>query len=266
MPDQTRPDQTRPHYSLSVFVFVWNLTQTLWQVMGWLTHKDDTHANPNSLFTLMLLFNQGTPICFPPSISTTHQSTTSHYTQTNWRIIQKSCGPCESFGWEVGSKMKWLGFVRIKTDGLDYIKGEKFLFFNPTCWLVSAHCVVAGSWTFGGVCSILAALHHVLPSWDCVNLMCQYPTCLFICSRNRRTFNVNHKFKVHLKARRCLWSRRVIAMLVAQNSTSISALPCVIVAWQCATSLQGQTADGTNSCCLQMAAKRVTRVNEKLSE
>lgn len=61
---------------MSVFVFVQNLTQSLWLVMGGLTHKDEIHANPNNLFTLMLLFKHGRPIRFPPAIqlSTPHIS------------------------------------------------------------------------------------------------------------------------------------------------------------------------------------------------
>lgn len=78
-PDRLYPIPDQTHYSLSVFVFVCNLTQSLWLVMGWLTHKDEIHANPNNLFTLMLLFKHGGPIRFPPAISTAHQSTTTHY-------------------------------------------------------------------------------------------------------------------------------------------------------------------------------------------
>ncbi len=59
------PSQTRPHYSPCVFVFVWNLTQSLWLVMGWLTHQDKIHANPYHLCTLMLLFKHRRSIHFP---------------------------------------------------------------------------------------------------------------------------------------------------------------------------------------------------------
>lgn len=73
------PPQTRPHYSLSVFVFVWNLTQSLWLVMSWPTQKEEIHANPNNLFTLMPLFKHGRTFHFPSAISNRHKSATTHY-------------------------------------------------------------------------------------------------------------------------------------------------------------------------------------------
>lgn len=127
----TIPDQTRPHYSLSVFVFVWNLAQSLWLVMGWLTHKDEIHANPNNLFTLMLLFKHRRPIRFPPAISTAHQSTTSPLHVNKLKDYSKMLlSP-----WHVrvsgGSKMKWLRVCKVVCkDGLHFKGWKGHVFFN----------------------------------------------------------------------------------------------------------------------------------------
>lgn len=56
-----------------------------------------------------------------------------------------------------------------------------------------------------------------------------------------------------------LWLYSDTLVLVAQYLTSLS---YIIVTWQCAPSLQIETAYETDTCCLQIAVKRATSVKE----
>lgn len=141
--------------------------------MGWLTHKDEIHANPNNLFTLMLLFKHRRPIRFPSSYQ--HRtSVDDHSLHVNklkdYSKMLPSPWHVRVSGERWGVRWSGWGFARLyaKTDFT--LKGEKgmcFLIFPYTVTCMWAYLVGCAACN-GGVVNVwrrqrhLAALHHAL--------------------------------------------------------------------------------------------------------